>query len=44
MGFNNVAIVFIKENAYRNHFWYMSKGNEINIMSGSNLVDKRGVF
>ena len=26
MGFNNIAIVYIKENAYRIHFWYMSKG------------------
>ena len=44
MGFNNIAIVYIKGNAYRIHFWYMSKGDAINIMNGSNLVDKRGVF
>ena len=25
MSFNNVAIVYVKENAYRIHFWYMSK-------------------
>ena len=41
MDFNNIAIVYIKGNA---HFWYMSKGDAINIMNGSNLVDKRGVF
>ena len=40
MGF----IVYIKENAYRIHFWYMSKDDAINIMTGSNLVDKRGVL
>ena len=43
MSFNNVAIVYIKENAYRINFWYVSKDNAINIMNGSNLVDKRGV-
>ena len=43
-GFNNIAIVYIKESAYRIHFWYMSKDDEINIMNGSNLVDKRGIL
>ena len=43
MGFN-VALAYIKESAYRIHFWYMSKGDAINIMTGSNLVDKRGVL
>ena len=44
MGFNNIAIVYIKENAYKIHFWYMSKDGEINVMNGSNLVDKRGIL
>ena len=44
MGFNNIAIVYIKENAYKIHFWYMSKDDEINVMNGSNLVDKRGIL
>ena len=44
MGFNNIAIVYITENAYRIHFWCMSKDDAINIMVGSNLVDKRGVL
>ena len=44
MGFNNIAIVYIKGSAYRIHFWYMSKDDAINIMTGSNLVDKRGVL
>ena len=44
MSFNNVAIVYVKGSAHRIHFWYMSKGDAINIMNGSNLVDKRGVF
>ena len=42
--FNNVAIVYVKGSAYRIHFWYMSKDDAINIMNGSNLVDKRGVL
>ena len=41
---NNVAILYIKGNAYRIQFWYMNKDNAINIMNGSNLVDKRGVL
>ena len=44
MGFNNIAIVYIKGSAYRIHFSYMSKDDAINIMNGSNLVRKRGVL
>ena len=44
MSFNNVAIVYVKGNAYRIHFWYMSKDDAIDIMNGSNLVDKKGVL
>ena len=40
MSFNNVAIVYVKGSAYKINFWYMSKDNVINIMNGSNLVDK----
>ena len=36
MSFNDVAV--------RINFWYMSKDDAINIMNGSNLVDKRGVL
>ena len=43
MSFNNVAIVYVKGNAYRIHFWYMSNG-AMNIMNGSNLVDKGGTL
>ena len=44
MSFNNVAILYVKGSAYRIDFWYMSKDDAINIMNGSNLVDKRGVL
>ena len=44
MSFNNVAIAYVKGNAFRIHFWYMSKDNAINIMNNSNLVDKKGVL
>ena len=44
MNFNNIAIVYVKGHAYRIHFWYMRKDDTINIMNGSNLVDKRGVL
>ena len=41
MGFNDIAIVYIKESAYRIHLWYMSKDDAINIMNGSILYYKR---
>ena len=44
MSFNNVAVVYVKGSAYRIHFWYMSKVDVINIMNGSNLLDKMGVL
>ena len=44
MRFNNIAIAYIKGSAYRILFWYMSKDDAINIVTGSNLVDKRGVL
>ena len=44
MSFNNIAILYINGSAYRIHFWYTSKDDAINIMTGSNLIDKRGVL
>ena len=44
MSFNDVTIVYVKGNAYRNHFRYMSKDDAISIMNNSNLVDKKGVL
>ena len=40
----NVAIAYVMGSAYRIHFWYMSKDDAINIINGSNLVDKSGVL
>ena len=37
MNFNDVAIVSIKENDYRIHFWYMSKDDAVKLMKNSNL-------
>ena len=42
MSFNNVTILYVKRNAYRIHFWYMSKEDAISIMNNSNLADKMG--
>ena len=44
MSFNNVAVPYVQGNAYRIHFWYMSKDDAIKIMNRSNLIDKRGVL
>ena len=42
MNFNDVAIVSIKGNNYRIHFWYMSKDDAITIMNNSGLNEKTG--
>ena len=44
VSFNDVAIVYVKESAYRIHFWYMNKNDEISIMNDSNLINKKGVW
>ena len=44
MSFNNIAIIYVKGNPYRIHFWYISNDDAINIMNGPNLVDKRSVL
>ena len=44
MSFNNIAIVYVKGSAYRINFRYMSKDDGINIINGSNLIEKRGVL
>ena len=44
MSFNDIAVAYVKRKAYRIHFWYISKDDAINIMNGSNLVDKWGVL
>ena len=41
---NDVAIVYVKGNAYRIHFWYMSKDDPISIMNNSDLINKMGVL
>ena len=40
MSLNNIAIVYVGEDAYRIHFWYMSEDDAINIMNGSIILDK----
>ena len=44
MSFNNIAIAYVKESAYRIYFWYVTKDDAVNIMNGSNLGDKRVVL
>ena len=46
----NIDIVYVKGNAYRIHFWYMSKRKckrkrkAISLMTNSNLIDKKGIL
>ena len=48
--FKNIAIVYVKGNAYRIHFWYMSKHKRkrkrkaISLMTNSSLNDKKGIL
>ena len=42
--FKNIATVYVKESAYRIHFWYMSKYKPISLMTNSNLIEKNGYF
>ena len=44
MNFNDAAIVSVKGNDYRIHFWYMSKDDAINIMNNSDLSEKSGLL
>ena len=44
MSFKNIAIVYVKGNAYRINFWYVSKDDAVNIMNGSILFDNGGVL
>ena len=40
MNFTDIAIVFIKENDSRIHFWYIRKNDAIVLMINSNLKEK----
>ena len=44
MSFNDVAIVSVKGNDYRIHFWYRSKNDAIVLMTNYNLKDKNGIL
>ena len=44
MSFNDIAIVYVKGNACRIHFWCMSKDDAISIMINSNLISEKGVL
>ena len=44
LSFNDIAIVSIKGNDYRIHFWYMSKNDAIVLMTNSNLNYKNGIL
>ena len=42
MSLNDVAIVPVKGNYNRIHFWYMSKDQAINLFKNVNLTEKSG--
>ena len=44
ISFKHAAIVSIKGNDHRIHFWYMSKNDAIVLMTNSNLNDKNGIL
>ena len=44
ISFKNVAIVSIKGDDYRIHFYYISKNDAITLLTNSNINDKNGVL
>ena len=40
MSFNEFAIVSVKGNDHRIHFWYMSRDEAINLLNNTNLKGK----
>ena len=42
--FNDAVVAYVKGNACRIQFWYMSKDDTISIMNNSNLIDKKSVL
>ena len=42
--FSDVAVIYVKESAYRIHFWYMNKDDAVSIINNSNLINKEGVL
>ena len=42
VNFNDVAIVSVKGNDYKIHFWHMSQDRAINIMKNSDLNENTG--
>ena len=42
INFNDVAVVSAKSSDYWIPFWYMSRGDAINIMKNSDLNEKSG--
>ena len=41
---NNLAIVYVGDKVYRINFAFMSKGDAINLIKNSVIMDKRGVL
>ena len=44
MNFNDIAITSVKGSDYRNHFWYISKDDAINLIKNSSLNEKRALL
>ena len=42
MSFNDVAIVNVKRNEYKIHFWGMNKSGALNKMKNTGLSEKSG--
>ena len=40
MSFTDIAIVSVKANDYRIHFWYMSKDEAINLLRNTDFTEK----
>ena len=44
LSFNDVAIVSVKDNDYRIHFWYMGRNKAVNLLRNANLTEESGTL
>ena len=44
LDFNYIAIVSVKTNDYKIHFWYVSKDEVINLLRNADLIGKSGIL
>ena len=44
ISFNNLVVIYCRDNAYRVNFTFMSSYDAYNLMKGAIIIDKKGVL